>query len=214
MNKPMIPFTSPLRPHLCALAAIVPALLLCACGTRPAAAGRFAGVPIGTLYMDANPEKHAVTLYGDTGFSMGAGSVLNLKVRKFYSFPGGESGMPVFVRVTWRSGEAHLQSDGTFVGGTVVGDYTVPVAERIPDAVLDFVRREGGSLRLKVRVVDDGVLVGWDVEQRVGTGEVRSLVYRMAGGDFCEDRIDNGVVVVPGWERPPVGTNNLLKARQ
>jgi len=54
--------------------------------------------------MDANPEKHSLTVYGDTGLSMGAGSLLNLKVTKFYSFPGGERGMRTVVVSSARTG--------------------------------------------------------------------------------------------------------------
>jgi len=209
---------SPTRRSLLWLAAVIPAMLACAgAGSVRAAAagkegaGRFAGVPIGTLYLDAHPEKRAVTIYDDRGFSIGDGALLSLKVTKHYSFPGGERGLPATIRATWRSGAVSSNAMGEWTGGQIIGDYTVPVADRIPQAVLDYIRREGGSLRLKVRIVDAGVLLGWDVEQRIGSGGVTALVYRMAGGDFREDRIENGKVVEPGWEHAPSGTNNLTR---
>jgi hypothetical protein len=94
-----------------------------------------------------------------------------------------------------------------------MGDYTTTVAERIPQAVFDYMRKNGGSLRLKIRVVDGAVLVGWDVEKYVpvegwkpGDGD-SGIHYYMAGGDFREDRVYNGKIVEPGWEHiPPAGT--------
>jgi len=100
-----------------------------------------------------------------------------------------------------------------WVGGTLMGDYTTTVAERIPREVFEYMRKNGGSLRLKIRVVDGAVLVGWDVEKYVpvegwkpGDGD-SGFHYYMAGGDFREDRVYNGKIVEPGWEHiPPAGT--------
>lgn len=102
-----------------------------------------------------------------------------------------------------------LTSEGTWTGGTVMGDYTATVAERIPPEVFDYIRQHGGSLRLKLRIVDGAVLVGWDVEKYVpvegwkpGDGD-SGFHYYMAGGDFLEDKVFNGKIVEPGWERLP-----------
>jgi hypothetical protein len=80
----------------------------------------------------------------------------------------------------------------------------VPVAERIPDDFLDFIRANGGALRLKIRLVDDGILIGWDIEQRI---PIRSsdpkagnyLNYALPGGDFREAGIINGKIVRHAW---------------
>ena len=102
-----------------------------------------------------------------------------------------------------------LTSEGVWTGGTVMGDYIATVAERIPPEVFDYMRAHGGSLRLKIRLVNDAVLVAWDVEKYVpvegwkpGDGD-SEFHYYMAGGDFREDKIFNGKIVEPGWERIP-----------
>lgn len=69
-------------------------------------------------------------------------------------------------------------------GDEVVGDYTIPVATRIPDAVLQDIRAHGGSLRLKFRLRPNGVLFGWDI-QRPGGGISR---FDLPGGDFLDTR--------------------------
>lgn len=66
--------------------------------------------------------------------------------------------------------------------GDVVGDYTFPVASRIPDEVVREIRKNGGGLRLKFRLKPDGVLFGWDIERFSG-GLPR---HSMPGGDFLE----------------------------
>ncbi|MFZ6688621.1 hypothetical protein ACO0K0_12810 [Undibacterium sp. SXout11W] len=72
---------------------------------------------------------------------------------------------------------------------------TFPVAERIPEEVLNDIREHGGNLRLKFRVQSDGVLFGWDIE-RAG----RNLsVHSNPGGDFKEAHISGGKVVEKGW---------------
>ncbi len=66
--------------------------------------------------------------------------------------------------------------------GDILGDYTIPVASRIPDAVVRDIRKSGGSLRLKFRLKPDGVLFGWDIERFSG-GLPR---HTMPGGDFLD----------------------------
>jgi hypothetical protein len=68
--------------------------------------------------------------------------------------------------------------------GTIAGDYTIPIAERIPDALVNQIRLHGGGLRLKFRLKPDGVLFGWDLE-RPDIGLYR---FDMPGGDFLETR--------------------------
>lgn len=66
--------------------------------------------------------------------------------------------------------------------GPARGDYTIPIASRIPDEVLQEIRKGGGGLRLKFRLKPDGVLFGWDIERFSG-GLPR---HSMPGGDFLE----------------------------
>ncbi|NBD22240.1 hypothetical protein GTZ97_16415, partial [Aquabacterium fontiphilum] len=44
---------------------------------------------------------------------------------------------------------------------TLLFDVEVPVADRIPDELLDELRRGGGGLRIKIRLHREGVLLGW-----------------------------------------------------
>lgn len=106
----------------------------------------------------------------------------------------------------------HWSDDGlkTGVTGHLYGQWRVPVAERIPDDLLDDLRRTPrGGLRIKFRFHPDGVLLGWDIERRPGFdpkkrdewGEAAYVgpVHSFAGGDFREAEIFNGQVVRKGW---------------
>lgn len=100
----------------------------------------------------------------------------------------------------WREGVTSSQKGlHPWLGGTIVGDYTIEVASRIPDAVLDSIRKEGGALRLKFRLKDDGVLLGWDIERRPDYDPTKTRTpeglsihyppgYELVGGDFKEAR--------------------------
>jgi hypothetical protein len=74
-----------------------------------------------------------------------------------------------------------------------------PVADRIPDEVLDDIRKNGGGLRIKLRLKDDGILLGWDVLRRKPIPSVDyshckryecvyGLHFEMPGGDFLDTR--------------------------
>ncbi|MFZ5525093.1 MAG: hypothetical protein ACOZE7_00345 [Pseudomonadota bacterium] len=106
--------------------------------------------------------------------------------RGISSYPGGF--VPEKVHVVWRDNNRaiapHGGRTGISYGGRILGDYTIPVAARIPDAVLQDIRSRGGALRLKFRLKPDGVLFGWDIE-RDGGGISR---FDMPGGDFTETR--------------------------
>jgi hypothetical protein len=100
--------------------------------------------------------------------------------------------VPITLRVVWRIGQTRSTPDGNdYEGGTIAGDFTALVAERIPDELLRELRKNGGGFRLKLRVHDDGLLVGWDIR--------RESDFVMAGGDFREARIFNGQVLRKGW---------------
>jgi hypothetical protein len=79
-----------------------------------------------------------------------------------------------------------------FYGGTVLGSYTVPVASRIPDDLLDAMREGVGGFGLKIRIHPDGPLIGWELSRGF------NLQY-FAGGDFREADIENGKVLRKGW---------------
>ena len=118
--------------------------------------------------------------------------------------------MPKLLRVEWRD-RIEMEPDGAlkrglpgdaFYGGTVLGDYTIPVASRIPDALLEEKRRNGGGFRLKIRIHPDGPLIGWDLERGPGTAPDGSKFHH-AGGDFQEAYIYNGKVLRKGWYTHP-----------
>lgn len=106
----------------------------------------------------------------------------------------------------------HWDDNGNKTGmtGQLYGQWRVPVAERIPDDLLDDLRQTPrGGLRIKFRFHPDGVLLGWDIERRPGFDpnardqfgnqlHVRA-VHSYAGGDFREAEIFNGQVVRKGW---------------
>ncbi len=106
----------------------------------------------------------------------------------------------------------HWSDDGlkTGVTGHLYGQWRVPVAERIPDDLLDHLRQtRNAGLRIKFRFHPEGVLLGWDISERPGFDpnardqfgnqlHVRA-VHSYAGGDFREAEIFNGQVVRKGW---------------
>lgn len=104
--------------------------------------------------------------------------------RAIMAFPGAV--VPQQVRVVWRDsarivGRADNPRINTYAGN-ILGDYTLPIASRIPDDVVREIRKNGGGLRLKFRLKPDGVLFGWDIERFSG-GLPR---HSMPGGDFLE----------------------------
>jgi hypothetical protein len=111
-------------------------------------------------------------------------------------------GVPKKLRVEWRDRYQTAfdspvppppgHATGAFYGGTVLGDYTVPVAARIPEDLLEARRQGVGGFRLKIRIHPDGPLIGWDLSRGF------NLQY-FAGGDFREADIENGKVLRRGW---------------
>jgi hypothetical protein len=104
--------------------------------------------------------------------------------RAIMAFPSGV--VPERVRVLWRDsnkiiGRVDKPHINTYAGN-ILGDYTFPIASRIPDEVVHEIRKNGGGLRLKFRLKPDGVLFGWDIERFSG-GLPR---HSMPGGDFLE----------------------------
>jgi len=180
---------------------------------------KFRGIYGGVIYFDASGyQKEHITIYNEKGIfwrselQIGRGARQSTYTNTLY--------LPKTIRVEWRTdyisgthGKLNTRGrpDGTnlgWEGGTVLGDYTVPLATRIPDEILDYIRANGGALRIKIRLKDNGVAVGWDVERRVPIpnlpadyiGAKNAIVYAMPGGDFREAQIYNGKVTDPGWE--------------
>lgn len=116
----------------------------------------------------------------------------------------------------WRGYEP-LAKQPEFLGPPRV-DVTVPVASRIPDAVLDRIRRYGGSLKLKLRLTREMLLVGWEVingksypfkRDQWGNAYVTDEDV-LIGGDFSQARVVTRLVNgrledfrVKGWQINP-----------
>lgn len=95
------------------------------------------------------------------------------------------AGLPQWVRVTWREGKV-VQDAATagWKGGTVIGDYRVEVASRVPADVQRYAAADPDrAVRLIFRIKDDGVLLAWDVQEVPPYGR-GGWLYSMRGGDF------------------------------
>lgn len=158
-----------------------------AMGRTPASAGdRFKGMGL-TLVVDAVP---GAEMLGTEFFADGRDSPFYAKSRmvqrnrEIMAFPSGK--VPESVRVVWRdSSELVRRKDDptqNTYAGKVLGNHTIAVARRIPDEVVNEIRKNGGGLRLKFRLKPDGVLFGWDIERFEG-GLPR---HSMPGGDFLQ----------------------------
>jgi len=90
-------------------------------------------------------------------------------------------------------------SQRTRIPPELIGQWTVSVAERIPDELLDELRRDPkGGLRIKIRLHREGVLLGWDIERRPNPwGHTYKeivdhifipMAHSHTGGDFKEAR--------------------------
>ncbi len=97
-------------------------------------------------------------------------------------------------------------------------DVIVPVATRIPDEVLERIRKYKGSLKLKLRMTPETILVGWEIRNGKNYPfklDERGNAYatdedKMVGGDFCEKRVVWKLVggrikhlPVKGWQIDP-----------
>jgi hypothetical protein len=118
--------------------------------------------------------------------------------------------IPERVMVVWRESDHQPVLGKRAFLDRVIGTETIEVGSRIPQEVIDSLRREGGGLRLKFRLSNDGVYFGWDIERRPGydpnkrdpvdrTPYYVAPVFSMVGGDFQEAKIVGGAVVRQGW---------------
>ncbi|MBR0567336.1 hypothetical protein J5J83_14530 [Azoarcus sp. L1K30] len=164
---------------------------------------KFKGIGGIVLRLDAATTKENITMQADNGIFIGCPSQLSPTSVGNQTYSPGYVPVPRTVRVIWRDVTAKYKDHCQYEGGAILGDYTVPIADRIPDAVLDEIRNNGGALRIKIRLADDGVLIGWDIERIITKENWRPgmygvIDYRMAGGDFKERRRDeNGNYT--GW---------------
>ncbi len=152
----------------------------------------------GELLVDAFGEKFGVNIFDERGQRFYGSAVLSAYNSSKHAYGSG-FGVPRTLRVEWRDREEGIViTDVIYEKGNIVGNYTVPVASRIPEALLEDMRRNGGGFRLKIRIHDDGPLIGWDVQ--------RGHDYFHTGGDFKEQRLiylkeGRGYTKVwePGW---------------
>ena len=115
-------------------------------GNDHAMRAKFKGITAGELILDAVNKKEGVTFYNENGDVINATGTLGPKRVDKGAYPGGERGVPKTVRATWRTGEFEQKAGGGgWKGGTIIADYTVKVAERIPDEVLNYIRKNGGA---------------------------------------------------------------------
>ena len=184
---------------------------------------KFRGVLGGQLRVDSTFETaRAVIIDVDNGylFNIGKGA-FRPHADKVSGYGGNSNGdrlpMPKHLRlIRYPEDAKYLGEDKFFIpryDREPILDVTVPVAERIPQEVLDDLRKNDGGLRLKLRIHPDTLLVGWDIERRPGF-DPKSLdhngnivyveaVHSLAGGDFREAKIYGGQVVRKGWYIEP-----------
>ncbi|MHB1232049.1 MAG: hypothetical protein ACYCZQ_05645 [Burkholderiales bacterium] len=160
---------------------------------------KFRGIYGLVLRIDATSPKHGVTITNEKDQMVSAAATLGPENIDNQTYTDNSMPVPKTVRATWREGQFKSVYGGGWKDGNIIGDYTVPVAERIPDSILDYIRKNGGALRLKIRLKDDGILIGWDVEEWYTTQYGRGLRWVLPGGDFQEAEIFNGKVVRKGW---------------
>ena len=166
---------------------------------------KFQGLQGGQLRVDSLFQVRGLNIFNENGYLFFAMAGITPPHRANSSY-GADFGVPKFLRFEWRDKiekepRGALKRglpDRAYYGGNILGNYTVPVASRIPDSLLEDKRRNGGGFRLKIRIHPDGPLIGWDLERGVGTGPDGSKFHH-AGGDFQEAYIYNGKVLRKGW---------------
>lgn len=169
------------------------ALLPCASGCSKVAKAdgpndqqkRFKGIGL-VLVVDAaaGSRMEQVVMYDDLGREIYRSASLSRRNREIMALGSGR--VPLTVRAIWREGAGWDKVKEVWNEGEIAGDYTTPVAERIPDEVLSDIRAHRGNLRLKFRLKSDGILFGWDIERAAPLGDVS--IFEMPGGDFLETR--------------------------
>jgi len=125
-------------------------------------------------------DKEGVRAVSDTGSELFGPAILGEDNNGVSSFGcGAHMAFPRRVHVTWRKDTTPGQYWTT---GTVVGDYTVYVRGRIPDAVFEYAAAAPGrAVVLSFRLQDHGVQFAWEVQERYPQG---GFYYTNHGGDF------------------------------
>ena len=168
---------------------------------------KFRGIGGVTITTSSTNRHEYITITSDSGRYIAAPALIGVRGGGILFFNGDALPIPKNVRITWREGNAKYTGYSTepWLGGTVVGDYTIEVARRIPQEVVDYIRSPrpgnvtGRGLRIKFRLADNGVLFGWDVEEGHKNEYGVFPHFVMAGGDFKEAVIKNGKVITRGW---------------
>lgn len=208
------------------------ALALSACSTAPSPAPVAAPEPLspedqalqerfavlgggGELVVSTLARKQGVNMLDEEGRMFYARAAMGPSDTSTHPYSA-KLGVPKLLHATWREGrDIVLERGRVAAGGVVVGDFRVQVASRIPEDLLEDLRRDpSGTFRLKIRLHDEGVLLGWDIERRPGYNpDVRDAqgnpvyvqpVHSFAGGDFCEAQMVNGKLLRKGWYLHPV----------
>jgi hypothetical protein len=158
---------------------------------------KFRNLRGGEKYVDAFKNFRGVEIVDEDGLLFYKGTI-GPKSNSRSSY-GSDFGVPRTLRASWRINGPEV--DGVIrnpirtvrdewgsdrvAGGVIVGDYTVLVAERIPQQLLDdlpyYKRQKSMGFRLKLRLHDEGLLVGWDI--------ANSFERVHVGGDFEEAHV-------------------------
>ncbi len=147
---------------------------------------KFRGLTGGQLRVDSLFEVTGLNIFDETGKLFFSSATLMPPRGNSIRGYSARFGVPKTLRVEWRDKiemveDPHLKGipQDAFHGGTVLGNYTVPVAMRIPEDLLTQMRRNKNvGFRLKIRIHPDGPLIGWDLASAVDSIHV--------GGDFQE----------------------------
>lgn len=167
-----------------------------------------AGVEMGNVRISTDLGHH---IFGSPKMGVGGVSGRGNSIRSV-----GSAGVPRWVRVTWGK-PIVVSSDWD---GPIIGDHTIPVAERIPDAVLESLRKDPrGGLRIKFRLHPDGVYFGWEIGRRPGYDPKRKDIYfppgyEMTGGDFKEARVASYLWSPDGFKGLPTSSISSPEAQK
>lgn len=171
------------RRQLITLAAVSPCMAACASTLGQAVRSQRVGMVVEESLAPGAATKEGIQGISDSGQQLFASIRLDSRNDSIGSY--GATTVPRWVQVTWRAGPGIDMDWKTrvWIGGTVVGDFTVPVLERIPTQVFERIRAAPGrALRLRFRIRDDGVGFGWAIQQAG-----KSIPYDIQrGGDFVD----------------------------
>jgi len=145
----------------------------------------------GQLMVDGFGQKDGVNIFDEKGRLFYKRASVNPRNQSKWGY-GHELGVPLTLRAEWRVDGPEVngviqnrmyadmtQRDERYAGGIVIGNYTVAVAERLPQALLDDIPKyDMFGFHLKIRLHDEGVLIGWHLGNMVDRIHV--------GGDFEE----------------------------